>query len=358
MINKITVMILPVGLNCNMACSYCYHAGKNLSRGKIHRMPDEILEKIFFESSQLAKNVDFLWHGGEPLLVGINHFRKAVQIEKEINFVGRVRNMVQTNGTLLTRTFCDFFAKENFKISTSIDGTKKFNDVNRRLTSGKGTYDKVKKAINLWRTIGNNIGAVVLITKTNVNYPIEVYESIKKLHLTSCTFHFCSQNEECSTDLIPEKNETFKFFHSVFDRWFEDDDPNFSVRNFRNAIRVLCGGRPLDCASIVNGCRGFIAVKENGDVYPCHRFVGKNEFLMGNINYGSLSEIYENATHKYDRICSLSGDCKSCEWLKMCGGGCAYERFITNGAFNSVHPECSIKKMIFRYIEKKTSSFI
>ncbi|MFH1990747.1 MAG: radical SAM protein [Patescibacteria group bacterium] len=351
-------MILPVGLNCNMTCSYCYHAGKNFSQGKFHRMPDEIIWKTIFESSQLAKNVDFLWHGGEPLMVGINHFKKAVQIEKEINFAGRVRNMIQTNGVLLTQAFCDFFAKENFKISTSIDGTKKINDTNRCFANGKGTYDKVKKAINLWRATGNNIGAIVLVTKANVNHPAEVYRGIKRLNLTSCAFHFCSQNEKCLTSMIPGRKETFEFFRSVFDKWFENDDPSFPIRNFRNAIRVLCGGKPLDCASMVDGCRGFIAVSENGDVYPCHRFVSKNEFLMGNIHYRSLSEIYENATHEYDRICSLSGECKSCKWLEMCGGGCAYERFVTNGAFNSVHPECSIKKMIFRHIEKKTSSFI
>ena len=358
MINKITVMILPVGLSCNMTCSYCYHTGKNLLRGKIHRMSDEILGKIIFESSQLAKNIDFLWHGGEPLLIGINHFKKAVQIEKETNFIGRVRNMIQTNGILLTPALCDFFAKENFKISTSIDGTKKINDVNRRLASGKGTYDKIKKAINLWRTMGNNIGTVVLVTKTNVNHPIEVYKSIKSLGLTSCAFHFCSQNEECSTDMIPGEKETFEFFRSIFDRWFEDDDPNFPVRNFRNVIRILCGGEPLDCASTVDGCRRFIAVSENGDVYPCHRFVGKEGFLMGNIHYRSLNEIYENAVHEYDHICSLGSSCKLCEWLEMCGGGCAYERFITSGTFNGVHPECSIKKMIFKYVKKKVSPFI
>ena len=196
------------------------------------------------------------------------------------------------------------------------------------------------------------------MTKTNVDFPIEVYRSIEELNLTSCFFHLCSQNEACSIDMIPGEKETFEFFKSIFDEWFEDDDPNFPIRNFRNIIRVLCGGKTLDCASMINGCHGFIAVNENGDVYPCRRFVGINEFLVGNICHRSLGEIYENATDKYDQICSLSDNCKLCEWLEMCGGGCAYERFVTNDAFNSVHPECSIKKMIFRYVKKKIGSFI
>ncbi len=133
----------------------------------------------------------------------------------------------------------------------------------------------------------------------------------------------------------------------------KDDNPAFPIRNFRNVLRMFCGGKPLDCHSNTNGCYGFMAITANGDVYPCHRYVGRKKFCIGNIMKTSLSDIYNNSASLYQKMCNIEKECYECEWLGVCGNGCAYERLITNGLFESVDPECLLKKDMFQYIRNK-----
>lgn len=351
-------MILPAGLKCNLRCAYCYHAGEPQRSDFSKNMSYEILGKIIGNSADLAENVDFLWHGGEPLLAGIYHFRKAIDIESRIAFKGKVRNMVQTNATLLNERLCEFFSKYGFMISTSLDGSPKENDTNRVFANRLGTYHHVSRAIDLWKSRGNKIGAVALVTKSNVQKPRDVYYGLKKSGLTSCSFHFCSQDDAGSVLVVPTIKESVKFFKSIFDLWFDDDDPGFPIRNFRNILRVLCGGTTIDCASRRDGCFGFMAITANGDVYPCHRFVNRPNFLIGNVIKQNLVEIYDGAADIYSSMCRTAEKCNNCKWLKMCGGGCAYERLVGRGSFQDVHPACELKKEIFNYVKEKTKNLL
>ncbi len=357
---KITVMILPVGLSCLLDCSYCYHGGKESfgCKSRIQIIPDYILKKVVYDSVQLAKNIDFLSHGGEPLLAGLPYFKKLVGFQERIDFNGIIRNIIQTNAVLLDKNKVQFFSKMGFILSTSVDGSKRLHDANRHFSNGGGSYNLVKLGVKLWRSVeeGKNlIGAVTLITSTNVDYPEEVFNGLKKCGVTSCALHFCSQNESGSITNIPEDFKTLDFLKKFFDLWFEKDDPKFPIRNFRNILRVLCGGTTLDCASTVGGCSGFIAVDQGGDVYPCHRFVGNPDFKIGNILEKSLREIYEDGADLYARISKLHESCSSCEFLNMCGGGCSYEKYVVCGDFGGVPPECKIKKELFLYIRDKVS---
>lgn len=351
---RMTFIILPVGLNCNIACKYCYHGAVLGEAGRSKRMSDEVLKCIMTDARQFQSDIDFLWHGGEPLSAGMDHFRKAIGFQKEaMPFYGEVRNIVQSNLILLNENWCDFFAKNDFILSTSIDGNKSAHDANRVFHNGKGTYDRVLKSIAMWRQRGKKIGAVSLVTKSNVNQPAESLEGLKKSGITSCNFHFCAQDEAGSISAIPSQEETTKFFKDVFDLWLEDDDPEFPIRNFRNVLRVLCGGRPLDCTSSINGCYGFMAITANGDVYPCHRYVERPDFRIGNILEAPLIEIYEKSEGVYREFCSLAKECHGCEWRSACGNGCAYERLTMKGSFNSTAPECSMKKELFAHIKER-----
>jgi len=355
---KMTFIILPVGLNCNIACRYCYHGAVSRKTRKQDRMSDEVLKRIMIDAPQFQSDIDFLWHGGEPLLAGKDHFKKAIDFQRQTFltgaiFNGRVRNVIQSNLTLLSENLCSFFAKNNFILSTSIDGGRDVHDANRVFANGSGTHDRVLKSIRLWRKRGRNIGAVSLVTKSNVHQAIESLKMLKESGITSCNFHFCAQDESGSINAIPTKEETLLFFKNVFDLWLEDDNPDFPIRNFRNVLRTLCGGKPLDCTSNINGCYGFMAITANGDVYPCHRYVERNNFRIGNVLESSLLEIYDRSQSVYRNMCSLSENCQNCEWLNACGNGCAFERLTTNGSFKSTDPECSIKKGLFKHIKDK-----
>jgi len=321
-------------------------------------MSDVILERIIRESPLFASDIDFLWHGGEPMLAGIGHFRKVIEFQKQIFSAGavssgRIRNVIQSNLTLLTKRLCDFFAENNFILSTSIDGYREAHDANRIYANGLGTYMRVLKSISMWREKGKSIGAVSLVTKANVGQPAKYFEQLKASGITSCNFHFCSQDEQGSIETIPDRGETARFLKTVFDLWVEDDNPNFPIRNFRNVLRSFCGGKPLDCNSNIEGCRGFVAITANGDVYPCHRYVGRDNFRIGNVLETSLFDIYNNAETTYQEFCSLGEECQTCEWLNVCGNGCAIERYIVKGGFRVTDPECLLKKELFSYIKSK-----
>lgn len=360
---KMTFLVLPVGLNCNLACKYCYHGGLSGQTGCHERMSDDILRRIISDACEFQSNIDFLWHGGEPLLAGLGHFMNAVRFQDEVFltggvFNGAVRNIIQTNLSLFNREFCEFFAENGFVLSTSIDGDEKAHDANRLYGNGSGTHAEVLDAIAMWRARGNKIGAVTLVTDQNVERAGETFHALKSSGITSFNFHFYAQDEFDSIGGIPDSEKSSRFFREVFDLWLKDDNPDFPIRNFRNVLRFLCGGRPLDCTSSVNGCRGFMAINANGDVYPCHRYVGRKEFCIGNILESSLYAIYSNAEALYASLCSVHEKCHGCEWLNVCGNGCAYERLTMKGSFNETAPECEVKQGLFRYIKEQVRELL
>lgn len=113
---KMTFMILPVGLRCNLSCKYCYHGVMSRKLKEIEVMPKNVLDRIICESPLFAQDIDFLWHGGEPMLAGIDHFRQVIELQKKIFPTKtisnrRIRNAIQSNLTLLTKKSCEFFAK-------------------------------------------------------------------------------------------------------------------------------------------------------------------------------------------------------------------------------------------------------
>lgn len=351
-----TVVVLPVNTSCNLDCTYCYHEEQ---KKKIRIIPFEILARMYNEISKYAENVTFLWHGGEPLLAGVDFFKQAIELQKTTKFVGRVTNNIQSNGTLINEEFSDFIVKSNVIFGVSIDGPKEIHDKNRKSFDGSGSFDRVMAGIKMLRDKGmNRIGSIALVTKDNVDYPDDVYNFLRTCGVTSSVFHFCSETEGGTSSLIPNLDKAIKFFQRVFDLWFLDDDSSFAIRNFVNVIRVLCGGIPIECASLHEGCRQLITINNLGDIYLCHRLVRNHEFKMGNIMEKSLSEIIAESEKLYIEASNIPEECFSCKWFSTCGGGCAQERLITNGRFNSKHPECELKKALFSHIEQKVKQCI
>lgn len=354
---KRTVIILPVNSSCNLNCAYCYHGEK---REEIKIIPFEVLIRIYEEISKYAENVTFLWHGGEPLLAGINFFKEAVDIQKSsVEFCGKIHNNIQSNGTLLNKEWADLFIKKKITFGVSIDGPREIHDRNRKNLDGSGTFDKILAGIKLLRESGiNRVGSIALVTKDNVDFPDEVYRVLRICGVTSSVLHFCSETEDGVSSLIPDLAKAVKFFQRIFDLWFRDDDPSFRIRNFVNVLRVLYGGRPLECASLYDGCRQFITVNNRGDIYFCHRLVRNNEFRMGNIMKSSLLEIIAASEKFYTEASDIPQECFSCKWFLACGGGCAQERLMANEKFKSKHPECELKKALFSHIEKKVKKYL
>ena len=147
------VMVKPVGAVCNLACDYCYYLEKaNLYKDNLkHVMSDELLEKFIDEyiNSQTMPQVLFTWHGGETLMRPLSFYKKAMELQKKYARGRTIDNCIQTNGTMLTDEWCEFFRENNWLVGVSIDGPQEFHDEYRKNKMGKPSFVKVMQGINL-----------------------------------------------------------------------------------------------------------------------------------------------------------------------------------------------------------------
>jgi uncharacterized protein len=351
---------MSAGLNCNLACKYCYHGAVSAKLENSFSMSNEVLSKIIEGASEISLDSTFLWHGGEPLLAGLSHFEEALRLQKLNSFQGKVVNILQSNMTLMSKKKASFFFKNGFRVSTSLDGSRESHNANRVFPGDVGSYDSVIDAISRFNTLGAPVGSICLITKSNVNNPDGTYREMLQSGVESFNYHICAQDEEGSIEVMPRSVDVTRFTKRLFDLWLEADNPAFKIRNFRNVIRGLCGGSPLECSSKTSVCRAFIAFDSNGDVYPCHRFVGRKQYIIGNVLDRPLKEIFISsvANDIYNEMAIIPRECQKCEWLNVCGAGCSYERLIGGGSFGAISFDCEIKKPLFEHIKESVKYLI
>lgn len=178
------VMLKPAGAHCNLACKYCYYLEKNklYPTAQRHLMSDEMLEQFTREyiEAQTMNQVLFTWHGGEPLLRSIDFYRKALSLQQKYAGGRRIDNVIQTNGTLLTDEWCEFFAQNHWLVGISIDGPQPYHDHYRLTAAGKPSWQKVMQGIKLLKKHGVEWNAMAVVNAYNVNHPLEFYRFFKE----------------------------------------------------------------------------------------------------------------------------------------------------------------------------------
>jgi len=343
-------MIEPVGSSCNLNCLYCYQASVRDKKG-IKIMPISLLGEIIPQVLKLGKSIRFLWHGGEPLLAGLDFFKEVVNLQQYYKKSDQViENHIQTNATLINKSVAEFLIVNNFHAGTSLDGPEEVHNLTRN-----GSFKKVIQGIRNIQEAGGEVGIIITLNRHNVDYPVEIWENLikpKKL-ARSWDINICTPTEISHLEPSPEK--ALFFLKTLFDLWLENDDPQIYIKTFWIILRALLGGRTKDCAFEYNKCRFFMAIDEDGNVYPCNRFLKRPVAFLGDIHDSSVSEILNNKETRifYDRMSRLKPECKSCKWLNICGGGCPFQRWLSSGRFDGDFPECYIRKQFFSYIEEK-----
>lgn len=212
-----TLLIEPVGGKCNLVCSYCYHS--NIRGGELLAMPQKILERIIMEVLKVnEERIKFLWHGGEPMLAGINFYRRVVELQKNYRRSEEqtINNHIQTNATLINEKWARFFKENSFKVSTSIDGPEWLHDRFRRTKLNQGSFQEVIRGIRILREWGMNVGVVTTINYFNVKYPREIYETLIDLGLKGFDLNIASDIPGAET-IAPSEEETVNFLKEVFD---------------------------------------------------------------------------------------------------------------------------------------------
>ncbi len=355
---RLTLIVKPVGSRCNLTCNYCYNQDPALSRLRtISTMSDSLLRSVlesFLAFSQ--ERYEIIWHGGEPLLAGINFYKKVVEIQKQLAKSGGAKflNRIQTNGTLITKDWARFFKENDFKVGVSLDGPQWLHDKHRVYSNGEGSYNKTLNGVNHLRNHDLKFAIGAVITKTALKDPIAVFDYMRD-NFKVFDFSYCFEtidSDFVSYGLSPSSYTQFVL--PVFDRWWNLDDPSIRIRSFMHYVQSALGYTPRIC-SRDSGCHKFLSVESDGKVYPCGKLSGIEALCLGSIEHQSFHEIMlSKGWESYMTIAkSKSKDCLSCEWLNVCNNGCTATRYTSNGQFLEKSTECEATKTILSHVKKR-----
>ena len=337
-----------------MACKYCY---ANSGPSNYLKMDNETLYNTIEKPLKYfgkKQTFGFIWHGGEPLLMGIDFFKKVVDIQKPFVENGfRIKNSIQTNLTNINEDYVNFFKENKFSIGFSLDGPKYLNDQTRVMPNGSGSFDIIMDKISLLRKNGVKVGALCVVTKTNVLHPKEVYEFFKENKI-GVKFNpmFISGRATKKYAITPQ--EYGEFLIKIFDLWLSDKNKIW-ISNFYDYIKSILTNRPVGCIFTKYCSNNFFSVTPTGDVLPCGRWDDSPEFKYGNINTDSMVEILASPKRKklLLRNYHISKKCRSCEFVNICNGGCPYIAYKFYGNIYERDYYCEAYKMIFSHIKNK-----
>jgi uncharacterized protein len=337
----------PTGAICNLGCSYCFFLDKEeLYEGDRFRMSDDMLDKYIGSLVEMHKvpQVTVAWQGGEPTLMGLDFYRKSVEIEDRYRKPGMTfLNTMQTNGTLLNDEWCEFFAENDFLIGISIDGPRELHDAYRVNKRGEGTFDKVMQGLRLLQKHEIEYNVLTTVNQMNGDYPLEVYRFLRDDAGTDW-MQFIPVVERVDEHGNPADlrgmyasersvgaSQFGNFLISVFDEWVRNDVGSVFVQTIEASARNWAGMGQSGMCVFNETCGVGLALEHNGDLYSCDHFVDP-EFLIGNINDASIDTLvsgqqqYEFGQDKHG---SLPQYCLDCDVRFACHGECPKNRFIT-----------------------------
>ena len=343
------VMLKPAGAHCNLACKYCYYLEKNnlYQNTPRHLMSDEMLEQFTQEyiEAQTMPQVLFTWHGGEPLMRSIDFYKKALELQKKYAHGKQIDNVIQTNGTLLTDEWCEFFAKNHWLVGISIDGPQEYHDHYRVTPAGKPSWEKVMQSIQLLKKHRVEWNAMAVVNAYNAEHPLEFYHFFRDngcqyLQFTPIVERL-TEHEDGRTlaSLVDDREipladasvtpqQWGNFLCTIFDDWVRHDVGKMFVEIFDCTLANWMGVLPGICA-YSKECGHAGVMEHNGDVYSCDHFVFP-EYKLGNIREQSLIDmLYGEKQQAFSRLkhTSLPRQCKECDMEFACHGECPKNRF-------------------------------
>ncbi len=339
------VMIKPVGALCNLDCTYCYYLDKkDLYNGKITRMDIPLLENFteqYIAANLKADEISFCWHGGEPLLAGLDFFKQAVSLQKKHNHGKQISNSLQTNGTLINQKWVDFFRENNFLVGVSIDGPSAMHDAFRRDKRGQGTFLRVLKGIEMMYKGGVQYNTLTTVNNVNQDHGREIYHFLKSIG--SYHMQFLPVLEYVKSVIVPpgttgssrapwsvSAEKYGQFLCDIFDVWVTGDVGVRFLPFFEAVLANYLGISPGICAWCET-CGNNVVLEWKGDVFLCDHFVYP-EYKIGNISEMSFSQMA--ASEKLfrfglDKRNRLPRQCFHCPYYRLCYGECPKHRFLT-----------------------------
>lgn len=360
---NVDMLIKPASSLCNMRCKYCFYSdvAENREVKSYGIMTEETQKELVKKALTYADGYcSFAFQGGEPTLVGLDFFKRQVELQKQYNCKGvTVTNAIQTNGLSLNEEWAEFLAANHFLVGLSLDGPREVHDAMRSDIAGNGTFDRIMETVKLFNKYKVEYNILTVVNKTVAQNAKKVYSffrscNFKYLQFIECLDPFDAQPREYS--LTPEDLE--QFLKITFDEYYRDFQRGqyTSVRAFDNYVTMLMGKRPESCG-MSGVCTAYNLVEANGNVYPCDFYV-LDRYLLGNIHTHTFTDFANSPIAKDFVTQSLHVDnaCRRCKWYRICHGGCkrCREPFV-NGR-PGLNRFCEAYKGFFKYAYPKMES--
>ena len=361
------IMIKPRGAICNLNCSYCYFLKKEqLYSGSNFRMSEDLLENYTrqYIDAHTTPEVTFAWQGGEPTLMGLDFYRRAVEYQKKFSRPGmRIQNAFQTNGILLDSAWCRFFKEHNFLVGLSLDGPKSLHDAYRVDKGDQPTFDRVMKALRLLQKYQVDYNILSCIHAANADHGMEVFrflrdeagaQFIQFIPIVERQNETGNQQGNRVTECSVAGRQYGEFLEAVFDEWLIRDVGRVYVQLFDVALGVWLGSRASLCV-FDETCGTALALEHNGDVYSCDHFV-EPDYYLGNVRQENLIDLVASPQQSRFGVAkrsSLPKYCRQCEVRFMCNGGCPKNRIlITPDGEPGLNYLCEGYRAFFLHIDK------
>jgi uncharacterized protein len=340
------VMLKPRGAICNLDCKYCYFLSKErLYPGSNFRMADDLLEDYIrqYIAAQQVPEITFAWQGGEPTLMGLPFFERAVELQQKHCPPGkRITNTLQTNGVTLDDAWGEFFHTHDFLIGLSIDGPRPLHDAYRVDKGGRPTFDQVMRGLSFLKKHRVEYNVLTTLHAANAEHPLEVYRFLRDEIGTQFMQFIPIVERDNETGFqegsrVTERSITARqygdFLIAVFDEWVRRDVGRIFVQIFDVALAAWSGHRPGLCI-FDETCGAALAMEHTGDLYSCDHYV-EPRYKLGNIREDMLIELVASDQQQQfglDKRDSLPQYCLECEVRFVCNGGCPKNRIIQTPA--------------------------
>ena len=345
------VMAKPAGARCNLACRYCYYLEKGdyyASSSEGPFMTDATLERYIQEyiQTQTSREINFTWHGGEPLMRPLDFYRKAVALQTRYGSGRQIANCLQTNGLLLNDDWCRFLHDEGWLVGLSIDGTQAMHDAYRQGRNGAPSWERVMRAVEMLERHHVEWNAMATVHQANAEQPLEFYSFFRNtlgcryLQFTPIVERLLQEGEKTWLAQVGDEDcrlapysvlphQWGNFLCAIFDEWVRHDVGYTFVQLFDATLAGWMGVAPGVCV-YAEECGHAAVMEHNGDVYSCDHFVFPRHRL-GNIHTHTLPQmLYGPQQTAFSRLKrdALPRQCRLCPWLKACHGECPRLRFV------------------------------
>jgi uncharacterized protein len=377
------LMAKPMGALCNLDCQYCFYLEKEklYPPNENFRMTDAVLENYVqqYIATQDGPEITFAWQGGEPTLLGVEFYRKAISWQKQFAGDKQISNTLQTNGTLLDDAWCDFLAANKFLVGVSIDGPRELHDAYRVDKKQQPTFDSAMRGIELLKKHGVEFNTLTVVNRKNSKHPLEVYRFLKQIGSRYLQFiplverqpnkaaralgldfatppspdEIGTDSDALVTEASVEARQYGEFLIAIFEDWILRDVGRIFVQLFDVALSNWMGLGSSMCV-FAERCGAAMALEHNGDVFSCDHYVYPN-FKLGNLMHQSLGDMARSPAQKKfgtDKFDSLPKYCRACEVRFACNGECPKHRFIqTPDGEAGLNYLCAGYKKFFNHIE-------